>query len=104
MQIDRRALLAASLAAAAPASAHAQTAPIAHTQHGRVRGATIDGVHVFKGVRYGADTAARRFQAPLAPRRWSSVRERPARQRAPAGDVLHSRRRLFIRLWLRSAL
>jgi para-nitrobenzyl esterase len=105
MQIDRRALLAASLAAAAPASAHAQAAPIAHTQHGRVRGATIEGVHVFKGVRYGADTAARRFQAPLAPRRWSSVRDAlaygPTCPQRGLADETQSEDCLFLNIWTR---
>lgn len=105
MQIDRRALLAASLAAATPAPAYAQAAPIARTQRGRVRGATLDGVHVFKGVRYGADTAPRRFQAPVAPRRWSGVRDALANgaacpQRGLA-DETQSEDCLFLNVWTR---
>ncbi len=37
-------------------------APIAETTYGAVRGAVEDGINVFKGIRYGADTATTRFQ------------------------------------------
>lgn len=47
--------------------------PIAKTRAGQVRGATIEGVHVFKGVRYGARTEGRRFQPPQPPQPWSGV-------------------------------
>lgn len=50
-------------------------APIATTKHGRVRGAVDQGVKVFKGVRYGADTSTRRFQPAVAPEPWSEVRD-----------------------------
>jgi para-nitrobenzyl esterase len=49
------------------------TAPIATTRAGQVRGCIEDGVNVFKGVRYGADTAATRFAAPRAPEPWTGV-------------------------------
>jgi para-nitrobenzyl esterase len=105
MQIDRRALLAASLAAAAPASAHAQAAPIIRTRHGRVRGATINGVHMFKGVRYGADTAPRRFQAPMAPRRWSGIADAlnygAASPQRGGDDESQSEDCLFLNVWTR---
>lgn len=56
-------------------SAHAATgdSPVATTRHGQVRGYRDNGINVFKGVRYGADTAPRRFMAPLAPQAWSGV-------------------------------
>ncbi len=41
-------------------------AAIATTTGGRIRGAVQDSIHVFKGVRYGADTATTRFAAPRA--------------------------------------
>ncbi|MGI1678823.1 MAG: carboxylesterase/lipase family protein [Cellvibrionaceae bacterium] len=48
---------------------------IATTQYGKVRGYVENGVTVFKGVRYGADTATTRFQAPKAPEPWSDVKD-----------------------------
>ncbi len=77
--INRREVLkAAGVTAAgvalAPAVVFADNeSPVAATTAGKVRGNTEDGIHVFKGVRYGADTATTRFQAPRAPQRWSGV-------------------------------
>ena len=48
--------------------------PIATTQYGQVRGFVEDNVLVFKGIRYGADTATTRFAAPSAPAPWSEVK------------------------------
>jgi para-nitrobenzyl esterase len=51
-------------------------ASIATTVHGRVRGVTEDGIHVFKGIPYGASTAgAGRFHEPRPPIDWSGVRD-----------------------------
>ncbi len=50
-------------------------APIAATAYGRVRGAVEDGILVFKGIRYGADTATTRFQPPVPPLPWSDVED-----------------------------
>ena len=54
--------------------------PIVETASGRIAGATTDGVHVFKGIHYGADTGGtNRFQPPrpmasrAAMRCWSAV-------------------------------
>ena len=58
-------------AAADPAQTN--TRPVAATQHGRVRGTLDDDILVFKGMRYGADTATTRFQAPRAPQPWDGV-------------------------------
>ena len=55
-----------------------ETSPgaIIETTAGRVRGATRAGIHIFKGVRYGASTAGRnRFMPPVAPAPWSGVRD-----------------------------
>lgn len=43
------------------------------TSHGQVRGYTDNGIEVFKGIRYGADTAPRRFCPPLPPQAWDGV-------------------------------
>ena len=49
---------------------------IAETTCGKVRGVTVDGVHIFKGVPYGADTSGKnRFKAPTKPQAWSGVRD-----------------------------
>ena len=57
------------------ASAGQADAPIATTTAGRIRGLSDGDIKIFKGVRYGADTAARRFQPPLPPSPWSGVRD-----------------------------
>jgi len=109
----RRAVLAGAVGSiavgsvAAPFVARAmepRNGPVATTRHGQVRGATEDGVHVFKGVRYGADTSARRFQTPLAPESWSGVRDAVAygasspqsRETAEASEDC-----LFLNVWTR---
>ena len=76
--IRRRTLFGAATGLLA-AKARAQSmidAPIATTAHGPVRGATEDGILVFKGIPYGATTAgAARFHAPAPPVAWSAVRD-----------------------------
>ena len=49
---------------------------VVETTHGRLRGATHDGVHVFKGVPYADTTAgANRFRAPQPLQPWAETRE-----------------------------
>jgi para-nitrobenzyl esterase len=80
-RFDRRTLLrnsgmaAAALALRTKAFAWADGAPLAATTAGKISGVVEDGINVFKGVPYGGDTAKTRFQAPVAPERWSGVKE-----------------------------
>lgn len=76
--INRRVVLAGGLAAGAVFSsgsmATAKTGdPVAATTYGPVRGYRDGSINVFKGVRYGADTAARRFEKPVPPAPWTEV-------------------------------
>jgi para-nitrobenzyl esterase len=50
-------------------------APIAATTAGKVRGTTDRGIHVFKGIPYGADTSTLRFMAPVPPATWAGIRD-----------------------------
>lgn len=102
----RSVLKAAAVTAAAtilPAAARAQAAePIVATVHGPVRGARDGGIVSFKGVRYGADTAAVRFQPPSPPAPWRAPLDAtslgPASpQRGAEGPV--SEDCLFLNIW-----
>jgi para-nitrobenzyl esterase len=47
----------------------------AKTAAGTIGGVKKDGIHVFKGVPYGGDTAKRRFKQAVAPDSWKGVRD-----------------------------
>jgi para-nitrobenzyl esterase len=81
--IARRAVLAGLGLGPLAGGVHAEPAsPVAATRAGPVRGTVQDGVLVFKGVRYGADTGPRRFRPPAPPMPWREVR--PALEYGPA--------------------
>ncbi|WP_242008313.1 carboxylesterase/lipase family protein [Sphingomonas ginsenosidivorax] len=99
--IDRRTVIAGL--AATPALVAAKAAvPIATTRHGRVRGIVERGVAVFRGVRYGADTAARRFRRAVPPAAWTDVadatRYGAASPQTKAGEPT-SEDCLFLNVW-----
>jgi para-nitrobenzyl esterase len=76
---DRRTVVgaaSAALLATASGGARAAEAPIAQTTAGRIRGAEREGIKIFLGVPYGADTSgANRWLAPKPPVPWTGVRD-----------------------------
>ena len=55
---------------------HAAVGPstILNARAGKLGGVKEQGVHVFKGIPYGADTRAARFQPPQSPLAWKGIR------------------------------
>ena len=63
-----------SVATAGTAQA-ADANPVVATKYGQVKGFVEDGINVFKGVRYGADTSTSRFGPPAEPAAWTDVKD-----------------------------
>ncbi len=83
-------------------STASNAASLARVRGGRLRGEYINGVHGFRGVPYGADTATRRFQPALQEQPWQGVRNALAYgSAAPQGgsDGPGSEDCLFLNLW-----
>ncbi|CAN5190208.1 carboxylesterase/lipase family protein [soil metagenome] len=89
-------------AAALGGHAFAEEAPAARTSNGPIRGYLDKGVKVFKGVRYGADTAPRRFMPPLKPAPWTTPADAtkygPASPQGGGGEAM-SEDCLFLNVW-----
>src|SRR4051812_34873152 len=53
-----------------------ERSPIAETRQGRVQGASVRGVHMFRGIPYGGATESTgRFLPPSKPAKWAGVRD-----------------------------
>lgn len=101
--MDRRSLLiAASAAALTPRAARAADHPVTPTINGPVRGVRSEGVLVFKGIRYGADTAPRRFEPPARPASWTRPADAfvyGAASPQPGSEPNQSEDCLFLNVW-----
>jgi para-nitrobenzyl esterase len=106
--VARRQLLggavALSVVTQAGAASAAPALPIAKTQYGKVRGKVDKGVLVFKGIRYGADTAPNRFRPPRLAAPWKGTKDAfdygPACPQAKAKGA-SSEDCLFLNIWTR---
>lgn len=108
--MDRRGFLrqsAFALAAGAWPSGAAFASPspthvAARVRGGRIVGVREHGVHVFRGVRYGADTSTHRFRPPRREASWRGVRDAfdyGATAPQAGGDGSGSEDCLFLNVW-----
>ncbi|WP_115561425.1 carboxylesterase/lipase family protein [Xanthomonas arboricola] len=78
------------------------SAPLAQVRSGALRGYREQGICVFKGIPYGGDTAARRFQAPVPETAWTGVRDATgfgAAAPQPKASEPTSEDCLFLNVW-----
>lgn len=107
--MNRRSLLKSAsgiILASGAASAQAAEGPLANTEYGTVRGRTEKGVERYLGIRYGADTAPRRFMPPVKPEGWDGIREVAAYGPAcpqRSGERNQSEDCLFLNVWTRKS-
>ena len=88
LHLNRRHVLAASASLAfaplvgcspEPTAASVTENNVVETPYGKVRGFEQDGVRIFRGVNYGADTSGKnRFMPPVKPEPWTGIREATA--------------------------
>ncbi|SLM25723.1 carboxylesterase/lipase family protein [Stenotrophomonas indicatrix] len=92
----------AALPAAAVPGPRDDTQVVARLRGGRVRGQREHGVHVFRGLRYGADTSAYRFQPPRRETGWRGIAdalEYAASAPQSGADGPGSEDCLFLNVW-----
>ncbi|MCI4591839.1 carboxylesterase/lipase family protein [Sphingobium sp. BYY-5] len=99
---DRRTFIGAGLALISSPAWAAKGDPVVVTRNGPIRGMREAGLLLFRGVRYGQDTASRRFRAPVAPKPWRDVVPATAfapscPQKAPQDTT--SEDCLFLNIW-----
>ncbi len=93
---------AAAFFAAGAARAASAEAPILMTRAGPVRGFRENGLSVFKGIRYGADTRSTRFEKPAPPAPWTETQGAAEFGNAApqaGGSERQSEDCLFLNLW-----
>ena len=73
--LQQVALIGAATSAPLSLAVAGEAATVATTRSGRIAGYRDHGVHVFKGIPYGADTAPQRFRPALQESAWRGARD-----------------------------